>query len=126
MSDSPNKKRTRVAEDPEVEEQATKRQKLDSSDKKIKSGGSPAKVVEDESDYDPENEGSDSFDADFDAAKESDHGDVDNFDVEAYKKWREEHPDSSEPGDDDEEGFGEDEEDGESLLEDDSDGSDGK
>ena len=47
--------------------------------KKIKSGGSPAKVVEDESDYDPENEGSDSFDADFDAAKESDHGDVDNF-----------------------------------------------
>ena len=38
--------------------------------------------------------------------------------MEAYKKWREEHPDSDEPDFDGSEG-GEDEEDGESLLEDD-------
>ena len=40
----------------------------------------------------------DSFDEDFGSKEEEEetHGDDDNFDIEAYKKWRAEHPDSEE------------------------------
>ena len=50
----------------------------------------------------------DSFDDDFGSNEEEEpHGDDDNFDIEAYKKWRAEHPDSEEDpnGEEDDEDF---------------------
>ena len=77
------------------------------------------KVVEDDDSAEFKDENaSDSFDDDFDEQEDEPHADDDKFDLEAYKKWKEQHPESEE--DFDEEDF-EDEEGFEDELEDDSD-----
>ena len=123
MSDSPAKQKH--DEEEEVVEPATKRlktgegaeAKVASPEKKgvtpTKEGGSPGKdrkqgkhlvqaAVADEEEseeFDDQEAGGaeDSFDSDFDAPEEEGaHGEDDNFDLEAYTKWRAEHGDEVE------------------------------
>ena len=127
---SPTKKRLRdaVEEDPEQQvpiDKAVKRQKIDAS------GNDTKKAVndndEDSQDFEPKGRDgdSDSFDDDFDDPEERPHGDDDEgFDLEAYKKWREAHPEEEENDEldfDDDEGGEDDFEGEESELNDDSD-----
>ncbi len=77
---------------------------------------------EDSDDFAPNKDaGDDSFDEDFDAEESEGHGDAD-IDLEAYKKWKEENPDSDNL--DDEEGFDDDEGFEDELEEGDDDSSD--
>ena len=98
---SPDKKRLRDSEDPESGS-PTKRQKVDEEGRAINTNNSAnkKKIVDDGSsdEFDPQGkEGSDSFDDDFDDPEQEAHGDDEGFDLEAYKKWREQHPDQDEP-----------------------------
>ena len=87
--------------DEEVHEDGpTKRQKISETEAKVvkpkdqeeekKEPASKKDLADDSEDFDGEDDGKDdSFDEDFDAAEESEpHGDDDDFDVEAYLKWR--------------------------------------
>ena len=96
----------------EAKEPALKRKKVDEEEEKV-----PNK--EDDGEFAPEGDsGSDSFDEDFGSCDGEDEPPCDDeFDVEAYLKWRKDHPDEEGPdpngelpGDDSEEGEDEDEE----------------
>ena len=128
-SGSPDKKRkSENASLENVEEPAAKRVKTgDATELRKESGqkaAAPKKVVpdEDSDDFAPNKDaGDDSFDEDFDAEESEGHGDAD-IDLEAYKKWKEENPDSDNL--DDEEGFDDDEGFEDELEEGDDDSSD--
>ncbi len=101
QNNSPDKKRKRD-EDPEhqlVEEKTAKRQKLDDGKAQTKDNNQDSKkqVVKDDDseDFDPEGSDDDSFDDDFDNSEDLGQSDDKDFDVEKYKKWREENPSES-------------------------------
>jgi hypothetical protein len=98
---SPLKKRLNNAEEEELES-GKKRQKVSNEEAKNK----PVVPDSSEGSFDgSENDEDDSFDDDFDQ-DEGEEGEEGSIDIEAYKKWREEHPEegSGEDLDDDEEG----------------------
>lgn len=83
---SESKDQAKLVEDGDKDNQGAEEEKKD--------GG--AVVADDSEDFEEgQDGGDDSFDEDFDAADEEDElpGDDDEFDMEAYLKWRAENPD---------------------------------